>query len=341
MFKQLPAIRRAASAIALSSLLALVTAFSGIAVAVMNDPLVSWNDGETKQTLLSFVEKVTDPSSQDFVQPAQRIAVFDNDGTLWVEQPMYTQLTFTFDRVKALAADHPEWQENPVFKAVINDDLDAVKASGEKGLLELMAATHAGMTPQAFEVIVKDWLKNAEHPHFYRKYTDLVYQPMIELIDYLRANDFSTYIVSGGGIEFMRPWTEQTYGIPRANVIGSSIKTKFEIIDGVPTLMRLPEVSFIDDGPGKPVAINLHIGQRPIAAFGNSDGDMQMLQWTTAGDGPSLGAIVHHTDVDREYAYDRTSSFGRLNKALDEATANDWLIIDMKKDWKTVFPPAK
>lgn len=306
-----------------------------------SEHLHSWHEGKTKQTLVTFVEQVTNPSSNDFVLPAQRIAVFDNDGTLWIEQPRYTQLSFTLDRIKALAADHPEWQKNPVFKAVLDNDLHTVMAADEKGLLELVAATHANMTPQQFETIVQDWLNTAEHPRFQRKYTELVYQPIIELVNYLHANDFSTYIVSGGGIEFMRPWTKLAYGIPPSNVIGSSIKTQFEIIDGVPTIMRLPEVSFNDDGPGKPVAINLHIGQRPLAAFGNSDGDLQMLQWTMAGDGARLGVLVHHTDAEREYAYDRQSSFGRLDKALDAAVENNWLVIDMQKDWKTVFPTTK
>ena len=267
--------------------------------------------------------------------------MFDNDGTLWVEQPMYTQLAFALDRVKVLAASHPEWQENPVFKAVIDNDMRALIATGQKGLLEVLAATHAGMTTVAFESIVKDWLNTAKHPRFQRSYTDLVYQPMVELVHYLRANDFTVYIASGGGIDFMRPWAEQAYGIAPANIIGSSIKTEFQMVDAVPTLMRLPHIHFVDDGPGKPVGINLRVGQRPIAAFGNSDGDLQMLQWTTAGDGPSLGGIVHHTDAAREYAYDRDSISGRLDHALDAAASNDWLVIDMRRDWKTVFSPVK
>lgn len=304
------------------------------------DPLASWNEGPAKAAIQAFVKRVTDPGSADFVAPAQRIAVFDNDGTLWVEQPMYTQLAFALDRVRELAPQHPEWREKPILKAAIEGDLKTLAAAGAEGLAELMMVTHAGMTPAAFHKIVTDWLATAEHPRFKRKYTDLVYQPMLELLAYLRENGFTTFIVSGGGIEFMRPWTEKVYGILPAQVVGSSIKTKFEMVDGTPTLVRLPAVNFIDDGAGKPVGINQHIGQRPIAAFGNSDGDLQMLQWTTAGDGARFGLIVHHTDAAREYAYDRTSSFGHLDKALDAAAAQNWTVVDMKADWKTIFPPA-
>lgn len=340
MFEQFSVTRRAASALVLAGLLALGMAFSS-AAATHGDQLSSWNDGATKQQIISFVEKVSDPSNKNFVPPAQRIAVFDNDGTLWVEQPMYAQVAFALDRVKALAPDHPEWLKDPALKAAIEGDTTTLLASGYDGILELMAVTHAGMTTAEFEKIVTDWVAKAEQPRFKRKYTDLVYQPMIELLAYMRANGFSTYLVSGGGIEFMRPWTQKVYGIPPPNVVGSNLKTKFEMIDGKPTLVRLPELEFINDDDGKPVGINLHIGQRPIAAFGNSDGDLQMLEWTTAGDGPRLGAIVHHTDAMREYAYDRKSSIGRLDKALDAAPANGWIVIDMKKDWKTVFPPVK
>ncbi|HNP37258.1 MAG TPA: HAD family hydrolase [Woeseiaceae bacterium] len=306
--------------------------------AAATNPLASWNDGATKQAVISFVEKVTDTASKDFVPTEKRIAVFDNDGTLWVEQPMYAQVAFALDRVKALAPDHPEWQKDSALKAAIEGDTTTLLASGYDGILELMAVTHAGMTTAEFEGTVTDWIAKAEHPRFKRKYTELVYQPMIELLDYLRTNGFSTYIVSGGGVAFMRPWTQKAYGIPPPNVVGSSLKTRFEIIDGEPQLMRLPELGFINDDGGKPEGINLHIGRRPIAAFGNSDGDMQMLQWTTAGDGPRLGAIVHHTDAAREYAYDRKSSVGALDKALDAAPANGWIVIDMKKDWKSIFP---
>jgi hypothetical protein len=340
MLEMIPSIRRGMAATAVAGLLALATVLPAVA-ATHSEPLASWNDGATKQAITSFVEKVTDPASKDFVSPENRIAVFDNDGTLWVEQPMYTQLAFSLDRVKALAPEHPEWLKNPALKAAIEGDTRTLLASGYDGLLELMAVTHAGMTPAEFEIIVTQWIAEAEHPRFKRKYTDLAYQPMLELLNYMRANGFSTYLVSGGGVEFMRPWTQQVYGIAPPNVVGSNLKTKFEIIDGKPSLLRLPELGFINDEGGKPVGINLHIGQRPIAAFGNSDGDLQMLQWTTAGDGPRLGAIVHHTDEAREYAYDRQSSVGLLDKALNAAPANDWLVIDMKKDWKTVFPPVK
>ena len=325
--------------------LARVLAIAGLVLgsmgAVLAEPLASWNDGPAKQAIQTFVQRVTDAHGNEFVPPEQRIAVFDNDGTLWVEQPMYTQLAFALDRVKALAPDHPEWQSNPTLKAAIDGDMKSLAASGEKGLVELIMATHAGMTPDDFQRIVSDWLAKAEHPRFKKHYTDLVYQPMLELLGYLRENGFTTYIVSGGGIEFMRPWADEVYGVLPAQVVGSSIKTKFEMIGGKPTLMRLPEVNFVDDGPGKPVGINQHIGQRPIAAFGNSDGDLEMLQWTTAGDGARLGMIVHHTDAEREYAYDRNSSFGHLDKAMDLAPSEGWVLIDMKNDWKQIFPAAK
>lgn len=320
---------------------AIICALALSTVSALCSPLASWNDGAAKSAVESFVQRVTDPGSKDFVPPEQRVAVFDNDGTLWVEQPMYTQLAFALARIKELAPQHPEWQSNPVLKAAIDGDMKTLAASGEKGLLELVMATHAGMSPGEFQAIVTDWLAKAEHPRFRKKYTELVYQPMLELLSYLRENGFTTYIVSGGGIEFMRPWSDEVYGVLPAQVIGSSIKTRFEMVDGKPTLVRLPEVNFVDDGTGKPVGINQHVGQRPIAAFGNSDGDLQMLQWTTAGEGPRLGMIVHHTDAEREYAYDRASAFGRLDKAMDMAPAEGWVLIDMKNDWKTIFPPAK
>ena len=301
-------------------------------------PLASWNDGPAKTAIMAFVKRVTDPASKDFVPPDQRIATFDNDGTLWVEQPMYTQLAFALDRVRELAPKHPEWRSDPTLKAAIDGDLKTLAAAGEKGLLELVMATHPGMSPGEFQAIVTNWLARAEHPRFKKKYTDLVYRPMLELLAYLRENGFTTYIVSGGGIEFVRPWSEKVYGVPPARVVGSSIKTTFEMVNGTPTLVRQPELNFIDDGPGKPVGINQHIGQRPIAAFGNSDGDLQMLQWTTAGDGARFGLIVHHTDAEREYAYDRGATFGRLDKALDAASAHGWTVVDMKKDWNTIFP---
>jgi hypothetical protein len=281
---------------------------------------------------------VTKEGSPDFVPIAERIATFDNDGTLWSEQPLYFQLAFVIDRVKALVAEHPEWREKPLFKAAIADDRAALAASGATGWLQLIMATHAGMTTEEFERIVKDWLATARHPRFQRPYTDLVYQPMLELLSYLRANGFKTYIVSGGGIEFMRPWTERVYGIPPEQVVGSSIKVNYQLRDGKPVLMRLPEVNFIDDGAGKPVGIQQFIGRRPIAAFGNSDGDLEMLQWATAGTGLRFGLIVRHTDADREWAYDRESPIGQLDKALDEAPKHGWTVVDMKKDWKVVYP---
>ncbi len=318
----------------LKSLLALLLLVN---VAFAADPLPSWNDGATKKSIISFVEKVTKPGSPDFVPVAERIATFDNDGTLWAEQPMYFQFFFTLDRVKALTPQHPEWKTKEPFASLLKGDLKGALASGEQAGLEIVMATHAGMTTEDFDKIVHDWIASARHPETSRLYTEMVYQPMLELLAYLRVNDFKTFIVSGGGIEFMRPWTEKIYGIPPEQVIGSSIKTKFELRDGKPVLVRLPEVNFIDDNVGKPVGIQQHVGRRPIAAFGNSDGDLQMLQWTTAGKGTRLGLLVHHTDAEREWAYDRKSSIGQLDKALDEGRAKGWTIVDMKKDWKKIF----
>lgn len=313
---------------------------AGLPSPAQTDPLPSWNDSAPKTAILDFVGTVTTEGSAGFVPEPERVAVFDNDGTLWVEHPMYTQLVFALDRVKALAPEHPEWKTTQPFQAVLDDDRKALAAAGEKGLLQIIAATHAGMSTEQFEATVRDWIATARDPRFKRPYTELVYQPMLELLTYLRAKGFKTFIVSGGGVEFMRPWTEAVYGVPPEQVVGSSIKTKFEIVDGKPELMRLPEVNFIDDKDGKPVGINTQIGRRPIAAFGNSDGDLQMLQWTTMGaTDPRLGMIVHHTDAEREYAYDRDTEFGRLDKALDAAPAAGWTVIDMKNDWKTVFPP--
>ena len=310
---------------------------SGLVNAQDADLLPSWNDGASKQAITRFVKEVATTSGSGFVQPAERIAVFDNDGTLWSEQPMYFQLAFALDRVKALAPQHPEWKKEQPFKAVLEGDLKTVLAGGEHALVELVMATHAGTTTEEFAQIVNDWLDTARHPRTGRPYTDMVFQPMLELLAYLRANGFKTYIVSGGGIEFMRPWAERIYGIPPEQVVGSSIKTKYELRDSEPVLVRLPEINFIDDKAGKPVGINQHIGRRFIAAFGNSDGDLQMLQWTTAGDGARFALLVHHTDAEREWAYDRKSSIGRLDKALDEAHAKKWTVVDMKKDWKVVY----
>jgi hypothetical protein len=324
----------------LIAVLILAACVSGYAQNVpSSDPLPSWNEGAPKKSILDFVARTTTPGSPDFVAQEERIATFDNDGTLWVEQPIYTQFVFAMDRIKAMARQHPEWKTEQPFEAVLEGDQKALLASGEAGLMKIMAISHTRMSNEDFSKLVSQWIATARQPRFKRPYTECVYQPMLELMDYLRANGFTTYIVSGGGVEFMRPWTEKTYGVPPQQVIGSSAKTKFEMQDGKPILMRLPEVNFIDDGPGKPVGINLFIGRRPIAAFGNSDGDQQMLEWTAAGSGPRFMLLVHHTDAAREYAYDRNSPVGRLDKALDEANAKGWTVVDMKKDWKVIFPP--
>jgi hypothetical protein len=316
----------------------LAAALTHASLAAAVEPLPSWNEGQPKRAIVDFVQRVTTTDGADFVPVPERIAVFDNDGTLWAEKPMYVQLAFVLDRVKAMAPTHPQWKDQQPFKAALEGDLKNVAAGGEHALLELVMATHAGMTTDAFAQVVTDWLATAKHPRFNRPYTELVYQPMLELLAYLRANGFKTYIVSGGGIEFMRPWTEKVYGIPPEQVVGSSIKTRFELRDGTPVLVRLPEINFIDDKAGKPVGIHMHIGRPPIAAFGNSDGDLQMIQWTTAEPGARFGLIVHHTDAEREYAYDRQSSVGRLDKALDEAGRQGWTVVDMKQDWKRIFP---
>lgn len=308
------------------------------ALGFAQQALPSWNDGQTRQAIEAFVQRVTTPGSPDFVPPADRIAVFDNDGTLWSEQPMYVQLAFVLDRVKSLAPDHPEWKEQAPFNAVLNGDLKALTAAGERGLMELLLATHAGMTSDEFEKVVKDWIATAKHPRYQRPYTECVYQPMRELLDYLRAHQFKLFIVSGGGVEFMRPWAEEVYGIPPEQVIGSSIKLKYELRDGRPVLVRLPEIDFIDDKAGKPVGIHRQIGRRPIFAAGNSDGDYEMLEYTTAGEGSRFGLLLHHTDGQREVAYDRQSAFGKLDKALDAAPKRGWTVIDMQQDWKQIFP---
>ena len=306
------------------------------------DPLPSWNDGPAKKAITDFVARVTRSGGADFVPIAERIATFDNDGTLWSEQPIYFQFQFALDRVKALAPKHPEWKTRQPFKAVLEGDLKALAASGEKGLAELVMATHTGMTTEEFARTVAEWLSEARHPRFKRPYTDLVFQPMLELLAYLRANGFKTFIVSGGTVEFMRVWAERVYGIPPEQVVGTTFLTQFEMgKDGKPALMREPKIEFIDDGPGKPVGINKFIGRRPVLAFGNSDGDHQMLQWTAAGGGARLMGLVHHTDAEREWAYDRESHIGRLDKALDEATARHWVVVDMKQNWKVIYPFQK
>jgi hypothetical protein len=317
--------------------------FLGHALAQTADPLPSWNDGAVKKSITDFVARVTAPGGADFVPAEQRIATIDNDGTLWCEQPIYVQVAFALDRVKALAPQHPEWKTTQPFAAVLDNDQKLLGEAGEKGLIEIIEVTHAGMNTEEFAKTVQDWFAVARHPRFNRPYTDLVYQPMLELLSYLRTNGFKTFIVSGGGIEFMRPWTEKAYGVPPEQVVGSSGVVTFELRpDGTPILVKIPKVDFVDDSPGKPVGINRFIGRRPIFAFGNSDGDLQMLQWTAAGDDARSGTrfmgLVHHTDAEREYAYDRQSKVGRLDKALDEANAKGWTVVDMKHDWRVIFP---
>ena len=319
----------------------LVIMLSACVVQAAVDPLPSWNPGPAKDAVLQFVRDVKTPGQPKFVRAEDRIAVFDNDGTLWSERPAYFQFFFALDRVKALAPNHPEWKTKQPFKAALEGDLKTVFSGGEHALIELVMASHAGNTTEEFEQIVTKWIGTAKHPRFKRPYTDCVFQPMLELLSYLRANGFKTWIVSGGGIEFMRPWVEKVYGIPPEQVIGSSIKTRFEIRDGKPVLVRLPEIDFIDDKGEKPVGIHKFIGRRPIAAFGNSDGDLQMLQWTAAGSGSRFCLYVHHTDAEREWAYDRKSSIGRLDKGLDEAKAKGWTVVDMKNDWKVIYPFEK
>lgn len=321
----------------IAGLLILIMSLS-VGMVQAAEPLASWHDGKTKNSIINFVQAVTTEGSKGFVAASDRIAVFDNDGTLWAEQPYYVQLEFTLDRVKQLAASHPEWRDQQPFKGVLEGDIKSVLAGGEKALLELVMATHAGMDTETFSKQVSAWIETAKHPKTNLKYTGMVYQPMLELIEYLRENDFKVFIVSGGGADFMRPWTEEVYGIPAERVIGSRIKTKFELIDGKPVIERVPELDFIDDKTGKPVGIHQHIGRRPIAAFGNSDGDLQMLQWTCSGMEGRLCLIVHHTDAEREWAYDRESHIGHLDKALDEAIENNWTRVDMKKDWQVIYP---
>ncbi len=324
-----------------AAVLSIVFLVSATACTRPSDPLPSWNDGATKQAIVAFVRATSAQGTTSFVPPAERIAVFDNDGTLWAEQPMYFQLAFAFERVKALAPQHPEWKTKQPFKAVLEGDLKTALAGGEHAIIELVMATHVGNTTEEFARIVTEWIASAKHPTTKRRYTEMVYQPMLELLAYLRANGFKTYIVSGGGIEFMRPWTETVYGVPPEQVIGSSIKTKYEMRDGKPVLVRLPEINFINDKDGKPVGVHQYIGRRPLAAFGNSDGDLQMLQWTCVERQPSFCLYVRHTDAEREWAYDRNSSIGRLDKGLDEAKAKGWTIVDMRQDWKVVYPSEK
>jgi len=317
-------------------LFVLVTTMVFSAQSQAKDPMPSWNDAVAKKSIVSFVEKTTTKDSADFVPTAERIAVFDNDGTLWSEQPMYFQALFIFDRIKELAPQHPDWINTEPFASVLKGDVNAALAGGEHALLEMTMATHAGMTAEEFEKSVTHWVSTAKHPTTGKLYTEMIFQPMLEVLIYLRANGYKTFIVSGGGIDFMRPWAERVYGIPPEQVVGSSIKAKYEVRDGKPVLIKVPELNFIDDKEGKPVGIHQHIGRRPIMAFGNSDGDFQMLEWTTAGSGPRLGLIVHHDDAEREWAYDRESHIGKLERGLDEGPERGWVIVSMKDDWRRV-----
>jgi hypothetical protein len=326
----------------LSAWLCVPWIFSALAWAQAGPrPLSSWNSGSPKASIIAFIAKATTPGGPDFIPPGERIATFDNDGTLWTEQPLYVEFQFALDRVKALAPRHPEWKTTQPFRAVLENNQQALLAGGEAGLMKIIAATHAGMTSEEFQKTVTGWIATARHPRFNRLYTDLVYQPMLELLNYLRANGFKTFIVSGGGVEFMRPWTARVYGIPPEQVVGSMGKLQFEMRNGIPVLLKEPAVDLIDDEAGKPVGIQKFIGQRPVFAAGNSDGDLEMLQWATVGRSNSLGIVVHHTDGEREWAYDRNSKIGRLNKALEEAPQRGWIVVDMKKDWKVIYPFQK
>jgi hypothetical protein len=326
---------------ALASMLAVLALGSARAEAQADDPLPSWNAGPSRRAIIAFIEATTRPGSSDFVAPAERIATFDNDGTLWAEQPNYFQLLFILDRIERLAPQHPGWKTTEPYKSVLAGDSRSVAAAGEKGLMQLLASTHSGMTTDEFAALVRDWVSTARHPTTGRAYTAMVYQPMLELLSYLRASGFKTYIVSGGGQEFMRPWTERVYGIPPEQVIGSHGELKYELRGSQPVLVKQPEVALIDDREGKPVGIQRFIGRRPILAFGNSDGDLEMLEWATAAPGRRFAGIVHHTDAVREWAYDRDSHIGKLDRAWDRAVAVGWTVVDMKTDWKTIYPTAR
>jgi phosphoglycolate phosphatase-like HAD superfamily hydrolase len=328
----------------ISAVFAILFVVSPLARAA-DDPLPSWNEGPHRRAIIDFVEKVTKEGGPDFVPPELRIATFDNDGTLWCEQPMYFQVLFAFDRIKATAEQHPEWKDKSPYKYVLDNDMSALANEAQKALLEIISSTHTGMTVEEFHKIVRDWMHTARHPRFKRPYDQCIYQPMLEVLSYLRANQFKTFIVSGGGVEFMRPWVEGAYGIPPQQVVGSSGVVKYDWNNGKPRLLKEAKINFIDDGPGKPVGIDQYIGRHPIFAFGNSDGDLEMLQWTTdgpdSGPKPRIGLIVHHTDAEREYAYDRHSRVGKLDKALDAAPKEGWVVVSMKDDWKVIFPPEK
>jgi len=315
-----------------------ILAVCGCSATRAGEVLPSWSDGPPKTAIVEFVEAVTEPGGKDYVAPPERIAVFDNDGTLWIEYPTYTQLLFAFERVKELAPQHPEWKTEQPFKAVLEGDMKTVGASGMEGLMTIVLATHSGMTATEFSQEAARWLTTTQHPRFERPYAECIYQPQLELLAYLRANGFKTFIVSGGGVAFMRPITEQAYDIPPEQVVGSSVVSEFQVDDGDASLIRMPKIAFVNDKAGKPVGIYQHIGRRPILAFGNSDADKEMIQYTTGGEGRGLGLFVHHTDADREYAYDRESHVGKLDEVLDAADEKGWVIVDMKKDWKRVFP---
>ena len=314
------------------------TADSATAAKTVADPLPGWNDGQTKTSIVQFVDRVTKAGGADFIPEADRIATFDNDGTLWSEQPLYFQFIFMLDRIKAMAPQHPEWKNKEPFKSVLKGDVKSVLAGGEKSLGPLLVATHTGMTEAQFKVTVKDWIGAATHPIKRKKYTELVFQPMLELMTYLRANGFKTFIVSGGEIGFMRAWVEEVYGIPPYQVVGTEFKLKYDVVNDTAVIDRLGAINFVDDGPGKPVGIQQHIGKRPVFAAGNSDGDYEMLRFTTNGTGPRMGIIVHHTDSTREWAYDRKSPIGRLERGLDDAPKFGWVLVDMQKDWKEIYP---
>ncbi len=307
----------------------------------ISDPLPSWTDGPAKQAISDFVARVTTSGGSGYVEPGERIAVFDNDGTLWSEKPLPFQLVFALDQVKALAPQHPEWKTREPFASVLKGDMRGIAAAGEKGVVEILTATHTGMTTDQFSQRVREWVASARHPKTGRLFTEMVYQPMLELLAYLRANGFKTFIVSGGGVEFMRPWTERIYGIPPEQVVGTSGKLRLETRNGKPVLVKLPEVDLIDDKEGKPVGIQSRIGQQPIAAFGNSDGDLQMLEWTMAGAGARFALFVHHDDAEREYAYDRADRLQQFDKGWDQAVANGWSVVSMKRDWKVIYPAQR
>ena len=318
--------------------LAIALGSAGLVRAQPADPLPSWRDGAAKRAILTFVARVSSEGSPSFVDPADRIATFDNDGTLWAEQPLYVQLLFAIDRVRALAPQHPEWREQEPFASLLRGDIQSALAGGERAVVAIVMASHAGMTTEEFDSVVKQWIATARNPVTGRSIAAMTYQPMLELLTFLRAHRFKTFIVSGGGVEFMRAWSEALYGIPPEQVIGSSIRTRFEIREGRAVLVRLPEINLVDDKEAKPIAIQDKIGRRPLAAFGNSDGDLPMLQWTTSGTGPRFGLLVHHTDGVREWAYDRTSSIGRLDQGLEAARRHGWTVVDIRRDWRTVYP---